>query len=131
MAGWQNPDVHARTAEMREQLIREFSYLPQLTQLYTRCFESAVEGIKAYYKGDREVEACLAKMVARKDIVDRDLYPPSGISPAGLLALVWEEKIKPNEAYEHFLATLKDMGTTCPQGDSHRLFATFVAFSRC
>ena len=127
MQQWQNPDVHARTAEMRDQLAKEFNYLPSLTQLYTKSFDNAVKEIIAQYGGDKEVVACL-DTTAKYGGIDNDLC---AISPQGLLALVWEEKIKPNEAYDHFLATLKDMGTTCRQGHSHRLFATFVAFSRC
>jgi hypothetical protein len=125
---WKNPDVHAHTVEMRTQLQKEFQELPQLTRLYASSFDRAAKEIKQVYNGDGEVVACLDKMTRRKDVVDNDLC---GVMPAGLLALVWEDKIKPNEeAREHFLATLKDMGTTCVQGDTHRLFATYVAFSR-
>ena len=135
--GWQNPDVHARTNELREQMQKEFQLLPQLTELYASSFDRTVREIKEFYIGDGDVIACLTKMEKRKDLVDMDLHVVScdgkkkvGIKPAGLLALVWEDKIKPNGAYDHLLGTLKDMGTTCPQGDSHRLFATYVAFSR-
>jgi hypothetical protein len=132
---WQNPDVHARTAEMRAQMQNEFQLLPHLTDLYSSSFDRAASEIKEMYKNDREVVACLDKMTKRKDLVDMDLHvldngTKVGIKPAGLLALVWEDKIKPNGAYDHFLGTIKDMGNTCPQGDSHRLFATYVAFSR-
>ena len=127
MANWQNPDVHAHTAEMKSLLMQEFPHLPQLTLLYTSSFDRSVCDIKMIYKNEKEVMACLEKMMKRKDVIDNDLC---GVRPAGLLSLVWEDKIKPNGAYAHFLSTLKDMGTTCVQGDSHRLFATYVAFSR-
>lgn len=112
---------------MRAQLQQEFKDLPDLTKLYSTSFDRAANEIREIYKGDRDVAACLDKMTRRKDIVDKDLC---GVMPAGLLSLVWEDKIKPNGAYDHFLGTLKDMGTTCVQGDSHRLFATYVGFSR-
>lgn len=127
MAQWQNPDVHARTAEMRTQLQREFRDLPDLTRLYSSSFDRASKEIREMYRGNALVTACLDKMARRRDAVDNDLC---GVVPAGLLSLVWEDKIKPNGAYDHFLGTLEDMGTTCVQGDSHRLFATHVAFSR-
>jgi uncharacterized protein YdhG (YjbR/CyaY superfamily) len=136
MAAWQNPDVHARTQEMREQMQKEFPLLPQLTELYSPSFDRSVAEIREKYIGDKEVAACLDKMTRRKDHVDMDLHVVDkmkgkiGVKPSGLLSLVWEDKIKPNDAFDHFLGTLKDMGTTCPQGDSHRLFATYVAFSR-
>lgn len=112
---------------MRAQLQSEFRDLPELTKLYSSSFDRSVQEMKEIYKGDGDVAACLDKMTRRKGVVDNDLC---GVMPAGLLVLVWEDKIKPNGAYDHFLATLKDMGTTCVQGDSHRLFATYVAFSR-
>jgi hypothetical protein len=133
---WVNPDVHARTNEMRIKLAEEFSDLPRLTQLYAQNFDTALREIKLFYRNDGEIAACLDKMDRRKDIVDHDMYIVDSnkdhicISPSGLLALLWDEKIKPNESYVHFRETLLDMGLTCPQGDSHRLFASYVAFSR-
>ena len=124
---WQNPDVHARTAEMSAQLLREFPELPRLTMLYASSFDRAAKEIKAKYAGNEVVAACLEKMWRRREAIDNDLC---GVRPSGLLSLVWEDKIKPNGAYDHFLGTLIDMGTTCLQGDSHRLFATYVAYNR-
>ena len=60
--GWQNPDVHARTNEMREQMQKEFQLLPQLTELYASSFDRTVREIKEFYIGYGDVIACLTKM---------------------------------------------------------------------
>ena len=124
---WQNPDVHAHTREMVMQLCQEFADLPRLTVTAIDEFEEVCAEILAKYPSEPVVVACLEKMRNRKLVVDRDLC---GVMPAGLLAVVWNQVVKPTEAYDHFLGTLKDMGTTCVQGDTHRLFATYVAFTR-
>ena len=66
-------------------------------------------------------------MEARKDVTDRDT---DGMSPAGLLVATRFDLIVPNECYDHMQQTLHDMGTTCVQGDTHRLFWSYVSLER-
>ena len=44
--------------------------------------------------------------------------------------IVETDMIKVHGAYDHMKCTMEDVGSHCVQGDSHRLFATYIAFSR-
>jgi hypothetical protein len=115
---------------MRKQLQEEFPGLPAETAKRELHFEEACAEILAKYKGDPAVAAVLAKIRSRKGVKDMHLC---GVLPAGLLAIVWADQvtlINEPELYEHFRLTLIDIGGTCLQGDTHRLFATYVALSR-
>jgi len=128
--GWQQPDVHSRTPEMRNQLKAEFPDLVGHSLRMGPLFSLACADIRAHYGGNQAVEHCLSKMERRASTTDHDL---GGVLPAGLLAIVWLDqvsRIDEPECYDHFLATLVDMGGTCVQGDTHRLFATYVALAR-
>lgn len=127
MANWQRSDVHCRTAEMRAQLQKEFSHLPEQTAERLNDFNRAAVEILQFYKGNDVIERAIAKMINRKTVIDNDLC---GVMPAGLLAIVWFDMIKVHGAYDHMKDTLEDVGPHCVQGDTHRLFATYVAFSR-
>lgn len=124
---WQNPDVHHRTAELRAQLLQEFPDLPKQTMARLNDFNRAAVEILQRYKGNHVIEQAVNKMMNRKGVVDNDLC---GVMPAGLLAIVWFDMIKVHDAYDHMKDTMEDVGLHCVQGDSHRLFSTYVAFSR-
>ena len=137
---WQNPDVHARTPELRQQLLAEFQQLPQLTKdrflaegefarvciEIGRCIDAAAASKNPFAADAR---SCLEKIVVRRGAIDRDLC---GVSVAGLLCVMWTDCIAAHleDRADFFLATLADMGTTCVQGDSHRLFASYIALVR-
>jgi hypothetical protein len=123
---WQNPDVHAHTNEMREVINELYKTLPTQTQHRLSEFDRATIEILKHYEGDIHIINTIQKMIARKDVLDSQL---SNVSPAGLLSIVWFDIIKPTSEFDHFRDTLNDMGGTCVQGDSHRLFATYVAFT--
>lgn len=125
---WKQPDVHQWSSEMSRKLLEECPNLPDMTRRAAVDFDLACQQIREYY--GPSVEPVLTKMGQRKNVVDRDL---GGVMPAGLLALVWfglVTKIDEPECYTHFLLTLEDMGPTCIQGDTHRLFSTYVALVR-
>lgn len=124
---WQNPDVHARTAEIRTQMLKEFPDLPKQTVDRLNDFNRTAVEILQRYKGNVVIEQAITKMMNRKGCVDRDLC---GVMPAGLLAIVWNDMIKVHGAYDHMKDTMEDVGPHCIQGDTHRLFSTYVAFSR-
>lgn len=128
MSMWKNPDVHAHTAEMRSIMSSEFPKLPKLAELYMKDFDTVCTEIERHYAGNGSIAQCINKLRVRKDVRDHDLQ---GISLAGLLCIVWIDCVKPSgELYDHFACILQDMGTTCVQGDSHRLFSLYVASVR-
>ena len=127
---WKNADVHAWSPTMRQLLKDEFPRLRDQSRLYAQKFEETVVEIKGYYGNDPLVVQVMDKMTARKKAIDVDLY---GVMPAGLLSLVWIEyvqNINEQECYNFFKDTLIDMGGTCLQGDSHRLFTVLVSLHR-
>lgn len=130
---WKRPDVHAWSKDMKDLAEKEFADLPKVTQVAVGLFEDACREIREHYtvpSAKAVVDQVLLKMERRRNAVDADL---GGVIPAGLLALVWFDyvkKINEPECYLHFLETLADMGTTCIQGDTHRLFSSLVALHR-
>lgn len=125
-----NQDVHFWTPAMRAVLKEEFPNLPMQTRAYFPKFDSTVAEIQAQYPNDPQVAGLLAKMKKRKNEIDKDLFDAV---PAGMLAFVWIEYIKETdlkECYTFFHDTLVDMGSTCIQGDTHRLFSVLVALQR-
>ena len=75
------------------------------------------------------VKTVLAKLTQRYAMRDQDLC---GISGSGLCVLLWDRIAATNEpeAYVHFAETLEDVGGTCLQGDTHRLFFSLVTYER-
>ena len=127
---WKQPDVHQWSETMRKQLQEEFPSLPEETARREVHFEEACAEILDAYRGDAGIAAVLNKIKGRKGLKDQHLY---GVLPAGLLVIVWVDQVtlmNEPEIYEHFRLTLVDIGGTCLQGDTHRLFATYVALSR-
>lgn len=129
---WLNPDVHARTPEMRAQLLAEFPELPTLTQNRANVpgeIERVMNEIRVRDMPP-EALACLDKIYRRRGAIDKDL---AGVSVAGLLCVVWSDCVHPKigaGSLSLFTNTLVDMGLTCVQGDSHRLFAAYAAYKR-
>ncbi len=119
--------MHSHSREMSDQISKEFPFLPRYTVQNSVDFEIVDKEIRRRYVNDANILRTLDKISRRKDVVDHDLC---GVMPAGLLVMVWRDIIKPNEAYKHFQDTMEDMGCHCIQGDTHRLFSTFVAFNR-
>lgn len=127
---WKQPDVHQWSETMRAQLTTEFPFLSAETAKREVHFNDVCKEILEKYKGDRMVSSVLDKIRGRIGLKDKHLCD---ILPAGLLAIVWTDQITlvdEPESYEHFRQTLEDIGGTCLQGDTHRLFSTYVALSR-
>jgi hypothetical protein len=112
---------------MRAQLLKEFPDLPRESVLRANDFNRAAVEIGQKYKGNKVIEQALNKMGLRKGVVDKDLC---GVMPAGLLVIVWFDFIKVHNAFDHMQLLLEDIASHCIQGDSHRLFATYVAYAR-
>jgi len=130
---WKRPDVHAWSKDMKVLAETEFPDLPGVTKAAAPLFDGVCREIREHYANSAPfavVDQVLKKMELRRHAVDMDL---GGVVPAGLLVLVWFDyvkKINEPECYMHFSETLADMGTTCIQGDTHRLFSSLVALHR-
>lgn len=127
---WVQADVHSWSKEMRDQLEKEFPILVEETVTLSPLFDQTMEEIKTHYKGDTTVVDVLQKMYSRKTVVDADM---DKLVPTGLLVKVWKDyvvKIDAEECYKLFSDNIIDMGKTCIQGDTHRLFSILVAMDR-
>ena len=125
----------ARTAEILATMQKDFPKMPLECRAWEPLFDDAVLAIRERYRKNADVLKCIDKMEKRKDVVDDDLYcvidgKKVGVKPSGLLSCLWHTMVIPPEAYDHMAATLIDMGTTCVQGDTHRMFASYVALNR-
>ena len=65
------------------------------------------------------VRCVIDKVSSRKAMSDSDL---AGVNPMGLLQLAWEETERTPDGDGALSDLLEDMGGTCLQGDTHRLF---------
>lgn len=81
------------------------------------------EAMKAAMPGQ---SAVIDKIATRKALRDHDLCD---CNPAGMLQLVWEEEEDKREL-SGLESTLADVGRTCLQGDTHRLFSHLIALRR-
>jgi hypothetical protein len=128
---WYIPDVHAWTPEMKRIMTEEYPNLIDISKQYAIKFDDACLDIMSIFGGaDPLIPVVLNKMSGRRTCVDKYL---GGVVPAGLFAYVWFEyvrKIHETECYILFKNTLMDMGQTCIQGDTHRLFTILVALDR-
>jgi hypothetical protein len=120
---WVEPDVHAWSARMAV-VLRE-----TCPQLATESVEAAKRHAEAIAEAKavlpQRLHAVLDKLVARKDMIDGDLC---GVSALGLFVLAWNERDRSSNLA--IADVLEDIGSTCLQGDTHRLFALLVALRR-
>ena len=84
---------------------------------------AALDSVAALFAGDGEIQTVIDKLRGRLDARDGDL---DGVSPCGLLSLILGFGPDP----EALRGALADAGGTCLQGDTHRLFALYVALDR-
>jgi len=124
---WKTPDVHYWSRDMMGLVSSEYPSLPAETSALDARFDNAASEIAAMYP---DVKHVLDKMTRRRACIDHDL---GGVKPTGLLAKVWfgyVRRINAPECYALFRDTMMDMGGTCVQGDTHRLFTILVALHR-
>jgi hypothetical protein len=121
---WAEPNVHAWSGKMSALLHSEYPTLPAQTLAARPRFDETRAAMAATGQLAPTLEPVLSKLAQRRDMLDQDL---GGVSGAGLLVLVWD-------LADHDMATLndtlQDIGQTCLQGDTHRLFALWVALTR-
>lgn len=116
---WVEADVHAWSGRMREALQKEMPELVLQSVEAENRFDFIHKDVIETYPTLVNV---IAKIIRRFGIRDNDLC---GVSPLGLLVIAWERVDK--KALGLMLA---DIGQTCLQGDSHRLFSLILAHQR-
>ena len=110
---------------MKKLVLEQYPGLPADTNSARSQFKAVTTDINARLP---QLAPIVAKIATRFDIADSDI---GGLYEAGLLVIVWNQVSAFNEAetYKHFSDTMLDIGNTCVQGDTHRLFETYVALS--
>lgn len=116
-------NVHAWSPLMKKLVLEQYPTLPAETNSARPRFKAAAADIINRLP---QLAPIIAKIESRIDIVDGDI---GGLYGAGLLVIVWNQVKSFNEAetYIHFSDTMLDVGNTCVQGDTHRLFETYIA----
>ena len=117
---------------MAKILEEQYPELPGLTAEASARLDITVEDMRRRGIGvSGPAEAAVKKIVARSEVVDADLC---NVVPAGLLVITWELALKVSGSSPTlrlmFEQTLSDMGTTCVQGDTHRLFSLYHALRK-
>lgn len=112
---WVQDNVHAWSGQMSQVLKSE---MPQLVAeshaAAARCNPTMIKQTVL-----PAVWSVIDKIVSRKGSRDGDLC---GVDPLGLLQLAWEETSKDVDGSKALVDLLVDIGHTCLQGDTHRLF---------
>jgi hypothetical protein len=117
---WTDPNVHAWSARFSDVLMQ---CSPQLVaesrEANLRCRPEEIKRVlqPVYH-------SVVDKIVSRRNVSDGDLC---GVNPLGLLQLVWEEIEHDVDGVKSLEDNIADIGMTCLQGDTHRLFAQLVA----
>lgn len=119
---WVDSDVHSWSARMSETMSSEMPGL--VAEAASALCRFNPEAIKRF--AGPASYAVVDKVASRSRMSDRDLC---GANPAGLLQLLWEACAVTNDR-EAMAATLADVGSTCLQGDTHRIFAHLLAIRR-
>lgn len=116
---WVEADVHAWTARMCGVLQSEMPELVAQSVEAEARYPAQAKQMHAYYSHKQPI---LDKIASRGGMRDRDLC---GASPLGLLVIAWETVDR--DALGMMLA---DIGHTCLQGDTFRLFSLILADRR-
>lgn len=116
---WVEPDVHAWSARMREALIKEMPELVAQSVKAEERYPQLSNEILARYP---QCAPVVHKIAGRRGMRDNDLC---GVCPLGLLVVAWE--CADRQALEMML---HDIGQTCLQGDTFRLFSLILAMHR-
>jgi hypothetical protein len=118
-------NVHAWSPLMKKLVLEQYTSLPAETNSARSKFKAVAGDIIAKLP---QLASIVTKIESRFDIADSDI---GGLYEAGLLVIVWNQVRAFNEAetYKHFSDTMLDIGNTCVQGDTHRLFETYIALN--
>lgn len=126
---WKGFNIHRYTPEL-EQLMNNASYIEKLNghgeTVPEEEFRNIIRSLTKKY-GPKVTYSNLEKNFQKGWIKDPQL--PS-LNSAVLLRAIWEylESKQDESLYKHFDETLNQIGTTCVQGISHRLFMDYIVF---
>lgn len=128
---WNNPDVHARTAEMRKTIETQFpDLIDKINALEPKYGVVRERLVKELYPNDQLVVRFLQLCDARQRTRDGAML---GVSCGGclvmLFCLVAHYEFDPSLVLV-FKDTMYDMGTTCLQGYTHRMLSLILALMR-
>lgn len=127
---WKGLNIHAYTADIQTQISAHIQILTRLYGLSVKKdqFEIIMREMTQTY-GTKVTFSNFRNNYKNDWILDPDL-PEFNI--AVLLLAVWNilKCENDNSMYKHFGETLDDIGTTCVQGISHRLFIDYIAFQK-
>lgn len=123
---WIEPDVHSWSQRMSDIIRGDPSFTNIAGESEAARLRSNVTDIK---RGLAPLSLVVVdKIVGRQNHTDHDLC---NANPMGLLQLLWEELDHDNADDLNTLdGVLADIGGTCLQGDTHRLFSHLVAIRR-
>ena len=120
MTSWYMSNVHQWSKTMSDILRRD---MPGLVVLSTETARDInVPVLKRHLPAD--LHPVIDKVYDRRNLIDKDLC---GVNPAGLLHIAWTITPKDSGGYAALADLLRDMGNTCLQGDTHRLFSYIYA----
>ena len=120
---WIEADVHSWSTRMSQVLnINMPGLVKESEDANNRCDPSKIKGSL-----NQNVWFVIDKITGRRIMKDSDLCK---VNPLGLLQLVWEEIPKEKDDLSALEGLLRDIGGTCLQGDTHRLFSYLVAMRR-
>lgn len=126
MTNWVKSDVHQWSKEMSTCILKLYPALPDETRLCAQQFDRVYKEINGTLKNIKVLDT-LNFMKSRANGIDRDLCC---ILASGLLVVCWDMAKEMNDKDSIaplFIDTLDDMGKTCIQGHTHRLFSLYVA----
>ena len=129
---WYDPDVHSWSRRMRAMIDGETAGLVEAScEVPLEARESTLVELRATVR-DQDAVRALDKMSRRSDARDTDL---GGLHNLGMLAILWRLALERSGTERAAAAkliepTLSDMGTTCVQGDSHRMYSLYIALIR-
>lgn len=112
---WINANVHSWSTTMSQVLESDMPQLVAESALAVLRFDADV--IKKAISPS--VWNVIDKIHGRKSLKDKDLRDSN---PLGLLQIAWEETEKNADGMQALTDLLQDIGSTCLQGDTHRLF---------
>jgi hypothetical protein len=112
---WINANVHAWSGQMSAVLSAD---MPDLVQ---ESIAASARSNPAAIKQSLlpQVRHVVDKILGRRDARDNDLC---GVNPLGLLQIAWEETSRDADGDSALSELMFDIGGTCLQGDTHRLF---------
>ena len=124
---WVDSNVHSWSARMSGVLDLE---LPDLPRESVEAAESTQEVAEIKSNVDQTLHPIVDKIFGRRGCLDRDLRC---VDPFGMLVLTWRglkgvgDMANAGTVMSDFL---RDIGGTCLQGDTHRLFSVLLTIRR-